>query len=192
MASLGHNELSHLWPAVVICKHLNQWWQIRFQTWPRNIQCWNLNQRVSDFHEHEFMIEKRMQNGSHFGVYITELTYSSKLAAYATHLEEILMKQSKKVQLKPFCPLTHWGLVIHMCLSRGGHHWLMKWLFVCSKLHHYLIQCWLNVNWIITKSGDIWIEYDNFNSTKSISKHHFSNVHHFVNSLRPSDAYMRQ
>ena len=33
-------------------------------------------------------------------------------------------------------------------VSELGHHWFRWWLIVSSAPKHYLIQCWLIVNWI--------------------------------------------
>ena len=37
--------------------------------------------------------------------------------------------------------LTHWGLVMHNCINKLGHHWFRQWLFACSAQNHCLNQC---------------------------------------------------
>ena len=91
-------------------------------------------------------------------------------------LIEILTFSFKKMHLKvssakrrPFCPglnvLTHWGQVMHLCISRLGHHWFTVLLDICLAPSHYLNQCRIIVDWII---GNIF-------SVKFVSK--YSNLH---------------
>ena len=50
--------------------------------------------------------------------------------------------------LQRFRPLTHWGRVMHMCVSKLDHHWFRWWLVACSVPGHYLNQCWHIIIWI--------------------------------------------
>ena len=43
--------------------------------------------------------------------------------------------------------LTHWGWMIHICVSELDHHWLRQWLGTDQVTSHYLHQCWNIVNW---------------------------------------------
>ena len=43
--------------------------------------------------------------------------------------------------------LTHWGRVMHICVSNLSHHWFRKWLVDWPVPSHYLTQCWDIVNW---------------------------------------------
>ena len=74
-------------------------------------------------------------------------------------LIEILTFSFKKMHLKlssakrrPFCPglnvLTHWGQIMHLCISRLGHHWFTVLLDICLAPSHYLNQCRIIVDWI--------------------------------------------
>ena len=42
--------------------------------------------------------------------------------------------------------LTHWGQVMHICISRLDHHWFRQWLVAWSAPSHYLHQCWNNID----------------------------------------------
>ena len=43
--------------------------------------------------------------------------------------------------------LTHWGLMMHICTWRIGHHWFRQWLAAPLALSHWLSQCWIILNW---------------------------------------------
>ena len=62
-------------------------------------------------------------------------------------LIEILKFSFKKMRLKvssgkwrPYClglnVLSHWGRVMHICISKVIHHWFRWWLIACSALYH--------------------------------------------------------
>ena len=45
--------------------------------------------------------------------------------------------------------LTHWGQVMHICVSVINHHWFRWWLVARSVPSHYLNQCWFIINWTL-------------------------------------------
>ena len=51
--------------------------------------------------------------------------------------------------LKKINELTHWGLVMHVCVSRLSHHWFWLWLVTWTVPSHYLNQCWNSANWTL-------------------------------------------
>ena len=46
--------------------------------------------------------------------------------------------------------LTHWGRVMHICVSKLYHHWFKWWLVVCLATTHYLNHWWFIVNWTLS------------------------------------------
>ena len=47
--------------------------------------------------------------------------------------------------------LTHLLLVPHICVSESGQHWLRWWVVAYSAPSHYLNQCWVIVNWTLSR-----------------------------------------
>ena len=39
--------------------------------------------------------------------------------------------------------LIHQCWVMHICISKPGHHWFREWLVACLAPSHYPIQCWI-------------------------------------------------
>ena len=37
-------------------------------------------------------------------------------------------------------PLTHWGRIMHICISKNGRYWFRLWLVACAMPNHYLNQ----------------------------------------------------
>ena len=70
-------------------------------------------------------------------------------------------------------PLTHWGRVTHICVSKLGHHWFRQWLVAWPAPSHYLNQCWNIINWIL---GNKFQWNLNRNSYIFIQENAFENV----------------
>ena len=46
----------------------------------------------------------------------------------------------------------------HICVSERGHHWFILLFNACPASSHYLIQCWLIVNWALSNQFiQFWI-----------------------------------
>ena len=43
--------------------------------------------------------------------------------------------------------LSHWGRVMHRCITKLGHHWFRQWLVAWPAPSHCLNQWWNIVNW---------------------------------------------
>ena len=52
--------------------------------------------------------------------------------------------------------LIQWDQVMHICVSRLGHHWFGEWLVAWSAPRHYLNQCCLTVYWTIGDTPQIY------------------------------------
>ena len=79
---------------------------------------------------------------------------------------------------------TYWGQMMHICISKLGHHWFRSWLITCLSLYSYLSLYWLIVNWIFWNrfQWNLNENQTNFRSIKWIWKCCLQNGSHFVSS----------
>ena len=95
--------------------------------------------------------------------------------------------------------LIYWWLVTHIFIMELGHHWLKKWLVACWAPYHYLNQWSLIVDcnlrykllWNLDKYSKIFF-MNNISGYIVCMMLDILFRSQCVNSLRPSDAYMRQ
>ena len=91
-----------------------------------------------------------------------------------------------------------WEGVTHICICKQRSNNFKWWLRGSSVPSHYLNQCWVSINWIFgdkilfnLKWNTIYIQGKLFeNGGSTITTILFPSLR--VNSLRPSDAYMRE
>ena len=74
------------------------------------------------------------------------------------------------------CIKTRHPLVLHICVSELGQHWVRKWLVTYSAPNHYLHQCWNIINWTLRNKFQ-W----NFNQRINFS---FKNMHLKISSVK--------
>ena len=69
--------------------------------------------------------------------------------------------------------LTHWVQETHIFVTIFGHYWFRQSLVICLVSSHYLILCWLIVNWTTRNNLQhiIYIIYNDICSGQCIWKY---------------------
>ena len=105
--------------------------------------------------------------GSHGGPSTSGLLVAARfLYTYRNHIIDHWKKNSLNV-------LIHLTLVPHINVGELGQHGFKQWLVASSASSHYMIQCWLIVDWTL-RNQLRWNIYHNSNI--SIEENAFENV----------------
>ena len=67
------------------------------------------------------------------------------LGAYKKMIPERLTKSKSNWSMDN--EITHFPLVLHICINELGQHWFRKWLVTYSAPSHHLNRCWVIVYW---------------------------------------------
>ena len=95
------------------------------------------------------------------------------LAQYHQHrLGAILAVLTFCANVMSWYYLTHWDILMHVCINKLGHHWFRWWLVALLAPIHYQNQFWHMFNWTLRNK----LQWNYQNSYFFIQENAFQNV----------------